>query len=258
MSQSGRHREPLPRRSGGNRRRSLLGLTAVLVGLSLIGYASWEIFGTNWVAWNNQRALVRQTEQAWAHGTTFTDTRFGAVDAIIRIPAFGANYAIPVLPGVSEDVLARGYGHYDGTAAPGQRGNYAIAAHRVTHGEPLRRMPDLVIGDEVIVETRTHRFHYVLDTGGDDLRVGLDNTWVIAPLPSNPDPVGIQPRQVDGQRLITLTTCAELFHTGDRLVAFGQLESVEDKNPDSADAADVAGSHRGATQAAPAQRQVVS
>ena len=35
------------------------------------------------------------------------------------------------------------------------------------------------------------------------------------------------PSQDDGQRLITLTTCSELFHTDDRLVAFGHLVDKE-------------------------------
>ena len=36
---------------------------------------------------------------------------------------------------------------------------------------------------------------------------------------------------VDDPRLITLTTCAELFHTDDRMVAFGHLVSAESKQP---------------------------
>ena len=68
-------------------------------------------------------------------------------------------------------------------------------------------------------------FTYELDTGGDDLTVNFDQTWVVDPLPTNPDEGGPQPAQEPGQRLITLTTCAELFHTDERLVAFGHLVS---------------------------------
>jgi sortase A len=35
------------------------------------------------------------------------------------------------------------------------------------------------------------------------------------------------PSQEEGQRLLTLTTCAELFHTDDRMVAFGHLVETE-------------------------------
>ena len=37
----------------------------------------------------------------------------------------------------------------------------------------------------------------------------------------------MEPEQKAGQRLITLTTCSELFHTDNRLVAFGVLVDRE-------------------------------
>jgi sortase A len=133
-----------------------------------------------------------------------------------------------VLDGISEKVLAAGYGHFPQSADPGQRGNYALAAHRVTHGEPLRDMPELRPGDEVIVETRDAVHTYVLDTNPNDLIVTFADIWVVDPLPTNPDD-GVQPAQRPGQRLITLTTCSELFHTDNRMIAFGHLVDSEPK-----------------------------
>jgi sortase A len=124
-------------------------------------------------------------------------------------------------------VLARGFGHFADSADAGERGNYALAAHRVTHGEPLRDMPELRPGDEVIVETRTALHTYVLDTDPEELVVTFEDVWVVAPDPENPDPSGVAP--LDHPRLITLTTCAELFHTDNRMIAFGHLVSSEEK-----------------------------
>ncbi|MEZ5097019.1 MAG: sortase [Nocardioides sp.] len=87
------------------------------------------------------------------------------------------------------------------------------------HGEPLRRMPELQPGDEIVVETRQWVYSYVLDTGGDDLVIPFTDVWVLDPRPVNPGG-GPQPPP-HAKRLITLTTCAELFHTDDRMVAFG-------------------------------------
>jgi sortase A len=42
---------------------------------------------------------------------------------------------------------------------------------------------------------------------------------------TNPEPDGVEPPQEPGSRLLTLTTCSELFHTDNRLVAFGHLVS---------------------------------
>ena len=48
---------------------------------------------------------------------------------------------------------------------------------------------------------------------------------MLAPHPLNPDSEGVQPTA--GTRLITLTTCAELFHTDNRMIAFGHLVSEQ-------------------------------
>ena len=159
----------------------------------------------------------------------------GEASALIRIPTFGKKYVVPVLEGTSQDVLAKGYGHFTGTAHPGEIGNYALAAHRVTHGEPLRRMPDLRPGDKVIVETVSDTYTYRLDTNPNDLVVPFTGIWVLAPDPTNPAQGGVQPAQRPGQRLITLTTCSELFHTDNRMIAFGHLVKVTPKEPTAAD-----------------------
>ena len=117
----------------------------------------------------------------------------------------------------------RGFGHFEDSAGPGQQGNYALAAHRITHGEPLRRMPDLRAGDKVVVETRTAAYTYELDHRPARLVVPFTAGWVVDALPDNPEQGGVEPDQGAGQRLITLTTCSEIFHTDDRLVAFGHL-----------------------------------
>jgi sortase A len=53
--------------------------------------------------------------------------------------------------------------------------------------------------------------------------------WVLDRIPHNPEPGGVQPPQDEGQRLLTMITCAELFHSDWRLAAFGELLSVKQK-----------------------------
>ncbi len=70
-----------------------------------------------------------------------------------------------MLEGVGNEALAGGFGHFPRSARPRRgRGNYALAAHRVTHGEPLRDMPSLRPGDKVLVETRDTVYTYEIDT----------------------------------------------------------------------------------------------
>ena len=216
-----------------------LGVLLVLSGLVLGGYVAWQVWGTNVVAERTHRALVEDVRRAWERdGNEGTDagddagvaeavsTEHGRVSAVVRIPRFGEGYAVPLLEGTDAAVLEAGFGRFTRGAAPGGRGNFAVAAHRVTHGEPLRDMPVLQPGDEVVVETARWTYTYVLDTGGDDLTVTFEDTWVLDDVPRHPEG-GVQPAQEPGQRLLTLTTCSELFHTDDRLVAFGHLVSRE-------------------------------
>lgn len=213
------------------RRRWVLlwsGLLCIGIGLALLGYAAWQMVGTNILSERLQRETVAELEQSWeqpvpATGDSSVDVGPGDAFALVRIPRFGSDYVMPVLEGVDDESLERGFGHFPHSAGPGEDGNFALAAHRITHGEPLRDLPDLRPGDTVVVETRETVFTYVIDTDPEDLVVGFDDVWVVADHPVNPDPGGVGP--ADEQRLLTMTTCAELFHTDDRMVVFGHLVS---------------------------------
>ncbi len=228
---------PAPREPRRGRVALTLWLVLVLAGVALLGWVGWQVWGTNWVSKRHQAEAVEQLREEWgsvstrdgagSDGTRAVDVAGGTATGIVRIPRFGDDYAVPLLEGVGDDALATGFGHFTDSAAPGEPGNFAVAAHRVTHGEPLRDMPSLQPGDEVVVETRDRVYTYVLTTGGDDLVVPFTETWVVDPLPRNPAGGGVQPDQTPGQRLITLTTCSELFHTDDRMIAFGVLSSDE-------------------------------
>jgi sortase A len=226
--------QPPPRPRPPRRRGFMfyLGLILVTAGLCMIGYVGWEIYGTNIVSHQKQDQLVTGLHRAWESGAPSAGTGgkagesgpTGDAEALIKIPRFGSGYEMPVLRGVGDDALASGFGHFEDSADPGGRGNYALAAHRVTHGQPLRNMPALRPGDKIIVETRDAVYTYRLDTNPNDLVVTFRDVWVIDPRPHNPDAGGVEPAQ--DPRLITLTTCAELFHTDNRMIAFGHLTGV--------------------------------
>lgn len=204
------------------------GWALVVSGLAVLGYVGWELLGTTWVAQHQQGRAVEATERVWAtgtHGPASEEDRelAGDVEALIRVPAWGEDYVVPAYRGTDDDTLQRGFGIFDGSSRPGAAGNLALGGHRVTHGEPLRRMPSLDVGDEIVVQTRDATYRYVLDTAGDSRTVGADATWVNEDVPVDP----LTDRQVSdvigSSHLITLVTCAEIFHTDDRLVAFGHL-----------------------------------
>jgi sortase A len=231
--------DPGQHRSRGRRVTFWVGVGLILAGLGLLGYVAWQFWGTNWVSKRHQREITSSLQHEWQSGHAkkpkFVPT--GQASALIRIPRFGKKYVVPVLEGVTPDVLAKGFGHFEDTADPGEVGNYALAAHRGTHGEPLRHMPDLRPGDEILVETVSATYTYVLDTDPNDLVIPFPGVWVLDPLPHNPRPGGPEPAQTRGQPLITLTTCSEIFHTDNRMIAFGHLVAVTTKPPVKAAAA---------------------
>ena len=125
---------------------------------------------------------------------------------------------VPVVKGTDESDLARGVGLWDNDTEPGGKGNYILDGHRVTHGEPFADLPRLRPGDRVIIETASYRYVYEMDTPGDAYRVDDADLWPVDPLP---DPMRGGPN-----RILTLITCAETFHTSDRYIAFGHLYAI--------------------------------
>lgn len=204
-----------------------VGLGMLLCGLGMLGWVAWQFWGTNWTSHRKQHEAVQALERAWQQGKSSATDDQGTVRAIVRIPRFGDDYAIPIFAGTSEEALAAGFGHFTDSAGPGQVGNFALAGHRITHGEPLREMPSLEPGDTLLVDTRDYTYTYRLDTGGAALVVPFTATWVLDTRPVNPD--GECNPRGSGHRLLTLTTCSELFHTDNRMVAFGHLVKRQER-----------------------------
>src|SRR3954451_5222592 len=216
-----------------------VGVVLIIVGGSMLAYVAWEYYGTDIVARHNQDQIKSDLEARWKYptvadvlGPEASGASLGSAVALIRIPAFGSDYEVPMIEGVRDSDLAEGVGHFPGTG-PGQIGNFALAAHRVTHGEPFRDLPELRPGQEIIVETADAIYRYVLDTDPNDLIVPFTDGWVLDSVPTPPEGESAPPGMPDfhgsvlpDRAIITLTTCSELFHTDNRMVAFGHLVST--------------------------------
>lgn len=206
--------------------RVILGLVLLASGLAAVSFVGWQYLGTNIVAQREQSAAKEALLIAWdaQHSNAGHDESLpGDAVALVRIPRFDEDYEMPLLHGAGDDEFARGIGWFPETARPGEYGNFVIAAHRVTNGEPFRNFPDLRAGDPVIVETRTHIFTYILEEDGDDRVIDFDQTWILDPVPGSPD-------AKPDRAMITLITCASLFQTADRNVVTGYLRTTELKS----------------------------
>jgi sortase A len=219
-------------RAGRNKRRwrlTMVGVVLLVLGLSCLGWVAYQYVATNVIAQHAFRTQADRLRAQWIQeqktdpqGIGQPSTRPGDAIGLLRIPAFGNAYEVPILNGTGLGVLAQGVGHYVSTAQPGQIGNFAIAGHRVTRGQPFAKLLELDSGDEIIVETRDAIYTYVLDEPAKRLTVEDTETWVIDPVPGKPE---LKPTQA----LITLTTCPDIFHSSKRSVGFGHLVRTERK-----------------------------
>ncbi|MEV5237663.1 class E sortase [Streptomyces cinnamoneus] len=146
-----------------------------------------------------------------------TAARPGASFAVMYVPRFGSGWAKPVLQGTGTDVLKRGLGHYERTAGLGERGNFAVAGHRRTHGDPFKDLPALRPGDAVVLTDGTTWFTYRVDTR--PYRTLPDDTAVL-------DPVPARSGYREPGRYLTLTTCDPEWGHSHRLIVWAHLDAT--------------------------------
>lgn len=144
----------------------------------------------------------------------------GDAVGVLRIPRFGPGYAWVVVEGVDLDNLARGPGHYPSTSLPGEIGNFAVAGHRATHGEPFAQFEALEDGDEVVVETASQWFTYTITEI--QYPVPVTSGWAIDP---NPLDLGVEPTKA----MLTLTTCHPRWASTHRFLVFSELTNTTPK-----------------------------
>ena len=160
-------------------------------------------------------------KKGWATGRTPASTIPGNAVGLLRIPEFGPDFEVAVMTGTTPYALNVGVGWFENTAAPGQVGNFAVAGHRGASG-PFVPLLDLRPGARIVVETRKEIHVYALTTSAADLTVDKTETWVVHPVPV-PPATGRRPVTEPTERLITLVTCRNFFHSPERSVAFGEL-----------------------------------
>ncbi|MFF7161457.1 class E sortase [Streptomyces sp. NPDC008086] len=197
-----------------------IGEVFITTGVLMLLFVSYQLW------WTNVRAHAQADKEAsslqddWASGKRSPGTfEPGQGFAILHIPKL--DVVVPIAEGVSnKKVLDRGMvGHYgEGklkTAMPDAKtGNFGLAGHRNTHGEPFRYINRLSQGDAIVVETQDKYFVYKMAS--------------ILPVtsPSNVsvlDPVPPGSGFTKAGRYITLTTCTPEFTSKYRLIVWGKM-----------------------------------
>ncbi|RVU27570.1 class E sortase [Streptomyces antnestii] len=180
--------------------------------------------------WSKGAVAVQQPQQPQPAPTaTDTGDDKAAVDppapykdgkpfAVMYIPRLGFTWNKPVLQGTGVDILKKGLGHYAGTAQLGQKGNFAVAGHRRTYGDPFKDFPELRPGDAVVLTDGTTWFTYRIDTK--PYKTVPGDVAVI-------DPVPRKSGYKEPGRYLTLTTCEPEWGHSHRLIVWAHLDATQ-------------------------------
>ncbi|HEY9370275.1 class E sortase [Streptomyces sp.] len=138
--------------------------------------------------------------------------------AVMYIPRFGPEWDWPVLEGTEVATLKKGLGHYARSARLGETGNFAVAGHRRTYGDPFKDVPRLRPGDAVVLTDGTTWFTYRITNK--PYRTVPTDTRVIDPVPRRSG--------FDGPgRYLTLTTCEPEWGSSHRLIVWAHLDATQ-------------------------------
>ncbi|MET8943251.1 class E sortase [Streptomyces sp. NPDC004542] len=197
-----------------------IGEVFITTGVLMLLFVTYQLWWTNVRAHAQAGKEANTLQQDWASGRRAPGTfEPGQGFAILHIPKL--DVVAPIAEGVSnKGVLDKGMvGHYgEGplkTAMPDAKtGNFGLAAHRNTHGEPFRYINRLKTGDAVVVETQDTYFVYKMTSM---LPVTApSNTSVLDPVPKGSG-------FTKPGRYITLTTCTPEFTSKYRLIVWGKM-----------------------------------
>ncbi|MGP3991367.1 class E sortase [Streptomyces sp. 3N207] len=202
-----------------------IGEVFITCGVLMLLFVAYQLWWTNVLANQQAGGATDQLHKQWDEhkpGDGTDPRKAGAFKpgegfAIIHMPKI--DVTAPIAQGISKTkVLDKGMvGHYDEkplkTAMPwDKKGNFALAGHRNTHGEPFRYINKLKYGDVVVVETQSKYYTYKVTRQLPS--TSPSDTGVIGPVP--PKSGYTKPG-----RYITLTTCTPEYTSKYRLIVWG-------------------------------------
>ncbi|WPO75932.1 MULTISPECIES: class E sortase [unclassified Streptomyces] len=205
----------------------------VTIGALIVLFVVYVLFWTGVKADNAMDSQIDALQDQWAQGAVSSGAgdepagtspakpapyKDGKPFAVMYIPRFGFTWNKPVLQGTGTDVLKKGLGHYASTAQLGQKGNFSVAGHRRTYGDPFKDFPKLRPGDPVVLTDGATWFTYRIDKK--PYRTLPGDIGVIDPVPRKSG--------FDGPgRYLTLTTCEPEWGHSHRLIVWAHLDATQ-------------------------------
>jgi len=206
----------------------ILGELLVSAGMVILLYVFWQLFVNDPIQnTNQQNQSMDYSNQSEIQKKYFVEMkpnlRQGAVFAKLYVPRFGKNYERLIGQGTFQKTTLNviGVGHYVSSEWPGEPGNFALAAHRTSHGAPFASIDTLKSGDKVWIETNDHWFTYEYRQTA---IVEPSNVGVIRRVPA-----GLAIAKPNGSYL-TMTSCHPKWSNQQRIVVWMELIETIDKS----------------------------
>lgn len=194
-------------------------LSDVLITFAIfaIMFAGYQTVWSMYVSQSNVAEAKAEVQLKWTEAPA-AEPELHKGFALVYIPRLKDKvWELPITRGVDPDDLISGLGHYPDNALPGEKGNFAMAGHRATYGEPLANIDQLRQDDEVIIQTAGNWYVYKLVL---DEIVEPDAMWVL-----DPNPGGIV-NKTGVEEMITITTCHPRWGSTQRWIWWGVLTEV--------------------------------
>lgn len=134
-------------------------------GIFFLIYAGWQMWHTK----NLQNEALQQAEAAVSDSTTDNlnsgendyeapDPQVEEAIGILEFPSLSEKF--PIIEGTSDDALAKGVGHYEGSAYPGKNDQIVLSAHRDTMFKNLGKLQQ---GDDIQIKKPYGTFSYTVE-----------------------------------------------------------------------------------------------
>jgi sortase A len=199
-------------------KRRILGIVFIVVGLSIIGSALFMRYSAS----IQQKAMIDAFENTIADidkNLSSENAESAEASPNIKLPLEDLSSAIGIIKipkidlkvavgeGIENKTLKYAVGHFEGTAMPGEKGNFAVAGHRsYTYSEYFNRLDELNIGDDIIVKTNKGEFTYKV----------YEKKVV--------EPTEVSVLDKTKEPTITLVTCTPIRVATHRLIVKGKLQ----------------------------------
>jgi sortase A len=208
-----------------------VGELCITLGLILLLFAAYEVWGKTAAVDAHQNDLNKQLAQDWGApapsvapsappranpSAAALPPPDGKAIARLYIPRLGKQWI--VVQGVTPADIRFAPGHYPTSAMPGQIGNFSVAGHRTP--AIFWDLDQMHNDDEIIVETKD--MWYVYRTVQSHI-VSPNAVQVVAPVPNQP---GKKPTGA----MLTITTCNPKFNNYERLVIHATLDPTQTRS----------------------------